>query len=110
MIGETVTIVRAAPGGTDAYGDPIPSTTARIDVPGCAFAPRYSSESTDRGRQGVVVGGTVYLPSTAPAVLPSDRIEVRGRLYEVDGEVGEWISPFTGWAPGFEVAVRRAVG
>ena len=25
-----------------------------------------------------------------------------------DGLPGEWVNPFTGWAPGIEVAVKRA--
>ena len=105
--GETVTVVRASPGGVDAYGDPLPGDASRVDVPGCAVAPRYSSEPSERGRQGVIVGLTVYGPDV---FLSTDQVEVRGVLYDVEGEPGFWENPFTGWAPGVEVALRRAEG
>jgi hypothetical protein len=108
--GVMVTIVRAVPGGTDPYGDPIPGTTERIDIPRCGLAPRMSMESSARGRQGVIVGQTVYLPEGSPAVLYIDQLEVAGVLYDIEGDPGLWVSPFTGWAPGIEVAVKRAVG
>lgn len=107
--GETVTIVRKSPGGTDVYGDPITSTTTRIDLAGCGVAPRYSTEPTDRGRQGVIIGWSVYPPADA-GILFTDQLEVGGVLYEVEGEPAEWANPFTGWNPGGEVALRRAVG
>jgi hypothetical protein len=31
-------------------------------------------------------------------------------MYEIDGEPGEWRSPFSGWHPGIEVAVTRVEG
>lgn len=108
--GETVTIVRDVTGVTDAYGDPIPATTARIDIPLCGVAPRMSSEPTERGRQGVIVGWSVYLPAGAPAVLHADILEVRGEECAVEGVPADWANPFTGWTPGAEVAVRRAAG
>ena len=107
--GETVTIVRATPGGTDAYGDPIPGTVTRIDVPGCAVAPRLSTEPTERGRQGVIVGLTIYPPADSGFRF-TDQVEVRGVLFDIEGEVAEWVNPFTGWTPGAEVALRKAVG
>lgn len=110
MIGETVSIVHETPGGTDAYGDPIASTTTTTTaVPGCAFAPRASTEPTERGRQGVIIGGTIYLPA-GTTIAHEDQVIVRGVTYDVEGEPGEWVSPFTGWAPGVEVAVKRAEG
>ena len=106
--GETVTVV---PGtiGFDNSGDPIPDTRIEHDIAGCGVAPRYSTEPTERGRQGVIVGLTVYAP-TGSDVLSSDSLRVRGDLFVVDGHPAEWRSPFSGWAPGVEVAIRRAVG
>ena len=107
--GQTVTIVRQSPGGFDAYGDPIPGTEARTTVSGCAIAPRTSTESTERGRQGVVVGLTVYLPAGS-GVMHTDQLEIAGVLHSIVGEPGEWINPFDGSTPGVEVAVMRAAG
>ena len=102
---ETVTILRDSPGGTDAYGDPIPSTTARTDVPLCLVAPNNSSESTDRGRSGVVTGWAVYAPTGTDALF-TDRIEVRGIACRIEGEVAEW----PGSPGGVVINAVRAVG
>ena len=107
--GETVTILRDTPGGFDQYGDPIPSSTARIDIVGCGIDDRYSTEPTERGRQGVIVGKTILAPAGSD-FRSTDGVEVRGKAYVVDGDAGEPVSPFTGWAPGVVVAIRRAVG
>jgi hypothetical protein len=107
--GQAVTIVRSTPGGFDAYGDPIPGTETRTVVAGCAVAPRLSTEPTERGRQGVVVGFTVYLPPRSGVTYP-DQLEIGGVLYSIVGEPGQWVNPFDGSTPGDEVAVVRAAG
>lgn len=109
VTGETVTIVRPAE-TTDAYGNPAadwddPTETA---VDGVAVAPRVDTEDRSAGRQGVIVGLTLYLPAGA-AIAATDRVVVRGDTYEVDGEPGDWRSPYS-TAKGVEVAVRRVVG
>jgi len=86
---ETVTILRDSPGGFDAYGDPVASTTARTDITGCLVAPTSSTEPSDRGREGVVIGWTVYAPTGTDA-RHTDRIEVRGVACLIEGEVGDW--------------------
>ncbi|MFT9821150.1 hypothetical protein [Lysinibacillus sp. NPDC056185] len=110
--GETVTVLRANL-VTDRYGNEVWdwSDPDRTLVPGCAVAPRRTgaAEVTDLGRQGVIVGLTVYAPAGTD-IRPSDRMEVGGRVYEVDGESGTWASPFTGWAPGIEVALKQMEG
>jgi len=37
---------------------------------------------------------------------------VRGdsSVWEVDGEPGDWLTPFTGWHPGLAIAVKRVTG
>lgn len=107
--GVTVTIVRSA--GTDAYGDPIPGAPTRIDIQLCGVAPRMSTEPTERGRQGVVVGRSVYLPDDASTIpLFTDQLEIAGVLYDIEGEPGDWTNPLTGWHPGSEIAIKRAAG
>lgn len=107
--GEVVTILRDAPGGFDAYGDPVTSTTTRIPVTGCAVAPRYSTEPTVRGHVGVIIGLSWYIPAGV-SVLYTDRAEIAGVVYLIEGEPGAWVNPFTGHDFGFEVALKRAVG
>ncbi len=102
--GETVT-VRSTVTATDDYGN---TTTAVTESPWgpCAVAPRTSAESTDPHAPAVVVGLTIYGP--ARTLNADDTLLVGGVLYQVDGEAGDWQSPFTGWHPGIEVAVKRA--
>jgi len=113
--GKTATIVRQVPGGTDEYGDPIPGTTIRVDVPGCGWAPRSagagpsSEDIHDRGRQGVIVGLTLYMPAGTD-LRHTDQVELEGLLYDVEGDPGEWRNPLSGREAGLEVALRRAEG
>lgn len=104
--GETVVRIRRTPGGRDPFGDPIGDTEERVDIPGCGVAPRQAGEQIGAGRIAVTSGVTLYVPPGAD-VRPSDRFEVRGEEYEVDGEPAVWRSPFTGWEPGREVVLTR---
>jgi len=108
--GETVTRLRA-PLVADRYGNLVPDwdNPDRLNISDCGVAPRTSDEETEQGRQGVIVGIAVYAPAGAD-ILPSDRVEVRGQVWEVVGEVADWRSPFTGWNPGIVVNLRRMEG
>lgn len=109
MTGETITVLR--PGSTtDRYDNVVADWTAptRTDITGCAVAPRSTSEE-NIGRQAVIIGLTVYTPAGAD-IRPSDRVEVRGDVHEVDGEIGDWRNPFTGTRPGLEVQLKRVAG
>jgi hypothetical protein len=105
--GETAVIVRAAL--VDAsYGNQSRDwdSATHISSPGWGFAPRPGDERSADDAPVVIVGLTGYGPPDAD-VLPTDRMEVRGEMYDVVGDVGVWRSPFTGWEPGVEVALRR---
>jgi len=104
MIGtETVTILRPSAPGTDPYGDPLPSTTTRIDVPDCLVAPRTSTEPTERGREGIVIGWQIIAPAGTDARY-TDGIEIRGVTCKVEGEIADW------GPPGVVINATRAVG
>jgi hypothetical protein len=104
LAGETVTLIRRTRTGQDSDGNDTWSTS-EVDVPGCAVWPRGSSELV-QGQDMVIVGLTVLLP-TGTAVVATDRARVRGDLYEVDGQPGEWRSCFTGLSSGVQVALTR---
>lgn len=108
--GETVTRLRPTL-VEDRYGNLVPdwSDPNRLDIPGCGVAPRTTTEEAEQGRQGVVVGIAVYAP-TGTDITPHDRMEVRGEVWEVVGEVADWRSPFTGWHPGIVVNLTRMEG
>lgn len=109
MAGISVFRVRSTPGGTDADGDPVAGTTSSLEIDGCMVAPRQATEPTERGRAGVIVGLTLYAPLDTDLVH-TDRIEIDGVLYEIDGEPGTWRNPWKPSHGGVEVALRRAVG
>lgn len=71
----------------------------------CAVAPRYANESSDPRVAPVVVGLVVYGP--AVEIGSDDTLVIDGDTYHVDGLPAKWVSPFTGWAPGVEVPVKR---
>lgn len=87
-------------------GDTTTETT-ETTIPGCAVAPRGTVERADPRFPSTITGKTIYLPASAPAVDSDDKVRIDGVLYEVDGEEGSWVSPFTGRRFGFEVAVKR---
>lgn len=115
MIGNaTVTRIRLDPGGVDEYGDPVDSTPDEEVIEGCGVAPRSTSDIDSRGRQGVLVGLSLYAPFGAD-VTYTDQFLVEGLgsldgTYEVDGEAGQWKSPLSSWEAGTEIALRRAQG
>lgn len=111
--GTTITVQERVAAPVDRYGE-VTYTWVSRTIDGCAVAPRSSSrgaggELSDGGRQGVIVGLTVYAPPDS-AIDAHARVEIDGELFEVDGEVGRWRSPLTGWAPGDEINLKRVEG
>lgn len=86
--------VRAAPGGTDRYGDPIPGAETTTVIDGAFVAPRMSSDVDGPGRAGVTVGLTLFAPFGTDLVT-TDKILVEDDgandgLYRIDGQPGDW--------------------
>lgn len=102
--GEIITLVSTTT-TDDGLGNTTTTTTS-ADWGPCAVAPRYAQESTDPRVPPVIVGKTVYGPPVT--IGADDTLVIGGVTYEVDGLPGEWVNPFTGWAPGIEVPVKRA--
>ena len=98
--------LRAGPGGHDADGDPVASTVERTTIPRCLVAPRTESASEDRGRHGVVVGLDLYTDGTVD-LIHTDRIEIDGVAYDIDGEPGHWPGSRVG---GTYAALTRSKG
>ncbi len=94
----TIGVLRQGPPTRDPVtNNEIPGAVVRTDVPGCLVSPRSSSEI---GGPTVLSGVTVLTPEGAD-VQASDRLDVAGVVYQVDGEVGRWPG-------GVEVHGRRA--
>jgi hypothetical protein len=83
---ETVTVIR--PPVLDQFGDPVPGTSPEHQVGGVLFAPG-SSDEAGLGTNQVITDGAVYGPADMD-VRHSDRILIRGDLYEVIGKPQRW--------------------
>lgn len=110
----TISRVRSSSGGFDANGDPLPGTTTTTAIAGAFVAPRSSNDVDDVGRVGVIVGLTLFVAYDTDLVT-SDTIlvavgDANDGLYEIDGQPGDWLHPFTGWRAGQTVALKRAAG
>lgn len=105
--GESVTLhTRGVTGqdgdGNDVYGD---TATTLTNIP---VWPRASSELT-QGEDLLITGLSALLPADT-SVRGIDKVTVYGDSYEVDGEPGRYMSPFTGLEPGVLVNLTRVTG
>jgi hypothetical protein len=102
--GQTVTVHRYA---LDRLGDR--AETEHHTVAGCGFAPRVSTENTDRAEQ-VTATAELYTPTGAD-IGPQDVIELAdGSRWEVTGDPQRWVNPLTGWHPGGVVLLTKVTG
>lgn len=110
--GETVTRLRATTTSNPYSGDSDrldwtdPDT---LDIPGCGVNPGGSNEPTQDARHAVITQPEVYAPAGAD-VLAGDRLLVRSRTFDVDGDPQDWRSPFTGWQPGLVIKLKIVEG
>lgn len=80
-----------------------------LTIEGVAIAPASSVEPAVDGRQQVVTAMSLY-GAQGLDIRPADRIRARSGVWDVVGDEQAWSNPFTGWAPGSEYAIKRAVG
>lgn len=104
---ETASIVTLAVTGTDGDGNDV-RTPVEIPTTG-AFAPEGSTELI-QGQVMVIANPTFYLAAGAPTPAATDRLRVRGVLYDIDGEPREYHNPFTGNEPGPVLRLERVTG
>lgn len=114
MFGETVTVYNRTVIGTDRGNAPIYGFDAGTAISGVAVAPimlqTVSGEANEIGRHSNVGSRwRLYFPPGV-SVNAYSRVQIRGQLYDADGEPGEWISPYSQWEPGIELLVRKVDG
>lgn len=114
--GEEVTVIRAA-----RVVDPYSGETERLDwkqatetpYPHCGVEIRTTGDirepTGDVLRAPLYAGLRVFGPPDMD-VNAEDRMRVRGEVWDVDGDVDFPVNPFTGWAPGCTVNLRRVEG
>lgn len=105
-VGQVMTVIKRVKGPSDSFGNDT-WTEARADVRG-VFNPGGSTE-TVQGQDMLVVQPTVVLPAGTD-VAAIDAVEIDGDRYEVDGNPSAPVSPFTNWAPGIVVKLKRVTG
>lgn len=104
------TVTRLRPAAHDAHDNPVDEDPDELELTDCIVAPRSTADIATRGRQGVVVGLTLYVPDVDADIVHTDQVQIGDDVWEVDGEVGRWENPFDGNRPGLEVALKRGEG
>lgn len=101
---EAVTRLREGVSGEDRYGNPV-FEELEEELPKARFVPGGMIETVSPGRATVMLNPTLYWRHLWPDVAPSDRLVVRGDVYEVEGEPGDWQGKRVG---GLVVQLRAA--
>lgn len=108
--GVTVTRLRAAKVDDGYNGVRLDwSHPDRLDIPGCAMAPRVEDERRQQGRQGVLEAWTAYLPYGSDVTF-EDRLLTPHGTFEVEGAPNPWRNPYTGRQAGMTVYLQRVDG
>ena len=106
-----LTITRIRPGAPtgdyDEQGNPVPGSPSSTLIEVVAFAPAVSDETAEAFGAQVIDAGTIYGP-VGLDLRPGDTVVVRGDLFQVEGNVRDWFSPYNSSVDGVEVLVRRA--
>lgn len=85
---ETVTVIR--PPAKGKFGDRAPGAAVEFELPGVMVAPGASTELVN-GQNSVDTDMTLYAEGNSDTgVRATDRIRVRGQLYEVVGQPAVW--------------------
>lgn len=104
---EAFTILTETVTGQDGDGNDVRTST---EVPTLgAFAPEGSTELI-QGQTTVLDHDTVYLNDGEPAPSATDKMRVRGAVYDVDSRPAQFHNPFTGYEPGAVVTLLKVTG
>lgn len=98
----------------DAHGNTVETWADAVSLGIYAFNPGTSSEtsgsSAASGHEArTVTTPSIYLPSTA-SVSARDRITVRGKRFEVDGEPLDFRNPYGGEMNGKSISLKAVDG
>ena len=94
---ESVTRIRpGAQTGTDAFNDPIYGPDVEATIDGALFSPGGSTEAPEPGRDPIVTVPTLYFRGSWPDITATDRVRVRGQVFEVVGVPANWQPAATG--------------
>lgn len=105
-LGESVTLHKRTLTTPDSDGNDV-YTTADTTIAGVAVYPRFSEEAVQG--QDLNIIGLVAVFKPAIVVTATDRFTVRGNLYEIDADPGQYLSPLTG-STLTKLNLKRATG
>jgi len=111
ITGQTWTLLQNNVTGEDGYGNDV-TTPASSPLPGCVFQPGQTSEAT-QGADQVTYDARLYYPQGL-TIGPLDKVqappELGSDIFDVQGDLSNWRSPFT-QIPGYQMArLRRIIG
>lgn len=78
---------------TDRGGNQVPdlNNVSRETIEQLSVQPSYQREQLDETADRLLTGYRVLSePGTTPDILASDKLEYRGQVFKVDGEVAYW--------------------
>lgn len=99
MFGESITIILpgADSGEVDEQGNPVTDEPTETVSAGWAVAPATAAESSEPFAQQLIVGYTLYKRDVIEDVPSTARIIVRGEVWAVTGQTGDWVNPYDGF-------------
>lgn len=114
FIGEPVTRRRRVQDGVDRYGEPVYVTQDTLLPQRAAFDPGGERGdvviTADPTRDLVVTKPKLYFLRAVPDLVQSDRVIVRGLVYDIDAPPADWQDPFGSDVGGLVVELTRATG
>jgi len=95
--------------GEDAHGNEIETWAAPVALGIYAYDPGGTSEPVIPGYDRVVTTPTIYVPSVS-ILVPRDRVTVRGKLFEVDGDTSDFRNPYDETMNGNSINLKAVSG
>ena len=95
--------------GTDAHGNEIETWATAVDLGIYAYDPGGTSEPIIPGHDRVITTPTIFVPS-ASILSPRDRVTVRGKPFEVDGDTLDFRNPYDSAMNGNAINLRAVTG
>jgi len=108
LFGETVTVRTMTVTGRDSDGNDVRTPTDRVLTNVPVWDPRFGNGEQLQGQDLVEADLALWLPVDV-AVTATDRLVVRGDVYEVNGQPAVFRNPMTGTS-GQQVNANRVTG
>lgn len=106
-LSETVQVESYIAGAEDSHGNEIDAWSPPVDVLIYAFNPGVTDEPPMPGHDRTVTTPTIYVPS-AVILHPRDRVTVRGKRFDVDGDTLDFRNPFDASMDGNSINLKAA--